>query len=142
MVNIDSFDLKKLIIGSVTGLAMSLFIGIILFWLTLGTVQQYDAGVYSTGFTEFSFVVGVLIAAALFGSMENDWISAGILGFIIGLLTALLEGLVLGIFFSPMTVQFIIGWWGNHFAILIFTGVIAAVVSNMIFSKKSIPHKI
>ena len=133
MVN---FDLKRLIIGSVAGLVISLVIGLVIFWLTLGSVKLYDAGVYSTGFTEFSFVVGVVIAAALFGSMERDIVSAGIVGFIIGLLTCLIEGFVLSLFFAPMTVQIITGWWGSQ-TILIFAGVIVAVIFNRIFSKKS-----
>ena len=133
MVN---FDLKRLMIGSVAGLVISLVIGLVIFWLTLGSVKLYDAGVYSTGCTEFSFVVGVVIAAALFGSMERDIVSAGIVGFIIGLLTCLFEGFVLSLFFAPMTVQIITGWWGSQ-TILIFAGVIVAVIFNMIFSKKS-----
>lgn len=142
MKEFDSFDLKKLIIGSVAGLVISLAIGLILFWLTLGTVQLYDAGVFSTGYSEFSFVVGVLIAAALFGSMEKNIISAGILGFIIGLLTSLLEGFVLSLFWSPITVHFIIDWWGNPTVLLIFVGVMASVGFNIFFSTRdSIPQR-
>lgn len=143
MKKFEGFDLKRLIIESVAGLAISLAIGVILFWLTLGTVKFYDAGVYATGYTEFSFVIGVLIAAALFGSMERDILSAGILGLIIGLLTTLLEGFVLSLFWSPMTVQLVMGWWGNHAVILIFVGVMASIVFNLFFSRNnSIPQRI
>lgn len=137
MINFDGFELKRLIIDSLAGLAVSLVIGIVLFWLTLGTVQFYDAGVYSTGLTEISFVVGVLVASALFGSMKKDIISAGILGLIIGLFTSLFEGLVLSFFFSPMAVQFVMDWWGNPTVILIFVGVLAGIGSNIIFSRKN-----
>jgi len=143
MKKFEDFDLKRLLIESVVGLAISLAIGVILFWLTLGTVTFYDAGVYSAGYTEFSFIIGVLIAATLFGSMERDILSAGILGLIIGLLTTLLEGFVLSLFWSPMTVQLVMGWWGNHAVILIFVGVMASIGFNLFFSRNnSIPQRI
>ena len=85
---------------------------------------------------KIKYILAFLIAAALFGSMERDIVSAGIVGFIIGLLTCLFEGFVLSLFFAPMTVQIITGWWGSQ-TILIFAGVIVAVIFNMIFSKKS-----
>ncbi len=81
MEKLENFDLTKIIIGSVAGTVISLVIGVILFWLTFGTVPAYDAGVFSQGYTEFSFIVGVVVAAAFFGVKQNDVVSAGIVGF-------------------------------------------------------------
>ena len=137
MKKFDGIDLKRLIIGSVAGVIISLAIGLVLFWLTIGTVKAYDGGVFSAGYTELSFIVGVLVASALFGLKQNDVISAGILGFIISLITSLLEGFVLKMFWDPMNIQFIIGWWGNHTAILIFVGIMASIGFNLLFSRKN-----
>lgn len=133
----DDFDLKRIILGSVAGVVISLVIGLILFWLTFGTVLSYEAGIFSTGYTEISFVAGVLVASALFGSRQKDIISAGITGFIIGLLTSLLEGFVLKMFWDSMTVQFITGWWGNPTVILVFVGIIASIGFNLLFTSKN-----
>lgn len=132
----ENFDFKKIIIGSITGVIISLVIGVILFWLTFATVKSYDAGVFSAGYTEFSFVIGVLIAAIIFGLKQNDIISAGITGFIIALLTTLLEGFVLKLFWDPMRIQYIMGYWGNHAVILIFVGIVVSIGFNQFFQKK------
>ena len=137
MSKLDGIDLRSLILGSVAGLIIALVIGLILFWLTFGTVKLHDAGIFSTGYTEISFIVGVLVSAALFGSKQNDVLSAGILGFIIGLLTSLLEGFVLKLFWDPMAVQFIVGWWGNPTVILVFVGVMASIGFNLFFARKN-----
>lgn len=133
MEKFKNWDVTRIIIGSVAGVVISLAIGLVLFWMTFGTVPLYDAGVYSAGYTEFSFIIGVLISSALFGTKQNNTISAGILGFIIGLLTSLLEGPVLKLFWDPMTVQFIMGYWGNPTVILIFVGVMVSVGVNLFF---------
>ena len=137
MEKLEGFYLTKIIIGSVAGVVISLVIGLILFWLTYGTVKSHDAGVFSAGYTEFSFIVGVLITSALFGLKQNDVLSAGILGFIIGLLTSLLEGFVLKLFWDPMSVQFIMSYWGNPTVILIFVGIMVSVGFNLFFSRKN-----
>lgn len=140
MNKLEDFDLKGIIIGSLAGVVISLVIGLILFWLTFGTVKSYDAGIYSIGYTEISFVVGVLVASALFGSKQKDVISAGILGFIIGLLTSLLEGFVLKMFWDSMTVQFIMNWWGNPVVILVFVAIMVSIGFNLFFSSKYQVH--
>ena len=132
----DDFDLKRIILGSVAGVAISLVIGLILFWLTSGTVLSYDAGVFSIGYTEISFIVGVLVASGLFGSKQKNIISAGISGFIIGLLTSLLEGFVLKMFWDSMAIQFIMGGWGNPTIILVFVGIMASIGFNLFFNNK------
>jgi uncharacterized membrane protein len=137
MKNLEGFDLTRIIIGSVAGLVISLVIGLILFWLTSGTVKAHDAGIFSAGYTEFSFIIGVLVASALFGVKQKDVLSAGIVGFIIGLLTSLLEGFVLKLFWDPMNIQFLMGYWGNPTVILIFVGVIVSIGVNLFFSRKN-----
>ena len=133
----DNIDLKGIIIGSVAGLAISLVIGLILFWLTFGSVLSYDGGIFSTGYTEISFIAGVLIASLIIGLKQKDVISAGISGFAIGLLTSLLEGFILKMFWDPITVQYIIGWWGNPFVILVFVGILAGIGANLFVSSKN-----
>ena len=137
MEKFKNLDVTRIIVGSVAGVVISLVIGLVLFWLTFGTVTAHDAGVFSAGYTEFSFIIGVIIASAFFGSKQNDILSAGILGFIIGLLTSLLEGPVLKLLWDPMTVQFIMGYWGNPIVILIFAGVMVSVGVNLFFSRKN-----
>ena len=134
----EDFDLKGIILGSVAGVVIALVIGLILFWLTLGTVQTFDTGIVSTGYTEISFIVGVLVASVLVGSKQKDMISAGISGFIIGLLTSLLEELVLKMFWDSMTVQFIIDWWGNPTVLLVFFGIIVSIGVNLFFTNKKV----
>ena len=135
MEKLENFDLTGIIIGSVAGIVISLVIGVILFWLTFGTVQAYEGGIYSQGYTEFSFIIAVAVAAAFFGVKQKDTISAGIVGFIIGLLTSLLEGFVLKLLWNPMTVQSIMGYWGNPTVLLIFVGVIVSIGFNLFFQK-------
>jgi len=137
MEKFKNLDVTRIIIGSVAGVVISLVMGLVLFWLTFGTVKAHDAGIFSAGYTEFSFIIGVLIASAFFGSKQNDTISAGILGFIIGLLTSLLEGFVLKLFWDSMSVQFIMGYWGNPTVILIFVGVMVSVGVNLLISRKN-----
>ena len=133
----EDFDLTHFIIENVAGLALSLAVGVILFWLTLGSVIAYDGGIYTAGFTEISFILGVFVASALFGVRQKDILSAGILGFIIGLLTSLLEGFVLKLFWSPMTVWSIMSYWGNHIIILMFFGLLVSIGFHMFFSRKN-----
>ena len=137
MQKFENIDLTGIVIGSLAGIVVSLVIGVFLFWLTFGTVQAYDAGVFSAGYTEFSFIVAVLVAAAFFGVKQNNAVSAGIVGFIIGLLTSLLEGPVLKLLWDPMTVQFVMGYWGNPTVLLIFVGVIVSIGFNLFFSRKN-----
>lgn len=135
-MNTDGIDFKSIVTGSLVGVVLSLVVGLVLFWLTFGTAELYDAGAFSAGYTEISFIVGVLLASALFGVKQKDWISAGIVGFIIGLLTSLLEGFVLKLFWPPMDVLFIMGYWGNPTIILIFVGVMAGIGFNRFFSRE------
>ena len=136
-MDFEGFNLKRIMVGCIVGLVMSLVIGVILFWITVGTVKAYDMGVFSAGYTEISFIVGVVVASALFGLKQKNILSAGIVGFIIGLLTSLFEGFVLKLFWDSMSVQFIMGYWGNHYIILIFVGVMVSIGFNLFFSRKN-----
>ena len=57
----DNIDLKGIIMASAAGVVISLVIGLILFWLTFGSVLSYDGGIFSTGYTEISFIAGVFV---------------------------------------------------------------------------------
>lgn len=133
----DNIDLKGIIMASAAGVVISLVIGLILFWLTFGSVLSYDGGIFSTGYTEISFIAGVFVASVIAGLKQKDVISAGISGFIIGLLTSLLEGFLLKMFWDPITVQYIIGWWGNPTVILVFVGIIAGIGANLFVRDKN-----
>ena len=128
----SNFDLTELIIESVIALLISTVIGIIVLAITWGTIGGNLIYGYDSGLTWLSFPLGVFIVAGFFGFLKEDKISAGVIGFIIGLLTSLFEGSAISLIWGGRIAQIFSYLWGNQALILIIIApYMRCIISNI-----------
>lgn len=81
-----------------------------------------------------SFVIGVAVAGIGLGLISDDMVFAGIAGGITGLLTAMLKGVVISIFWGGWASNMFGAMYGGQFLLLIFVGAIFAAGSNLLLN--------
>lgn len=136
--NTDGFNFNNMNLGvvlkySIVGVAISLVLGIILFGLSLNTV---NVPTNELGFMPYAFILALIFSVALIAPQIKDKITAIISGLIIGLLTGVLQTNVIGVCYGTRIQWFFSMYVSDQTFYFIILGIITAYLSNVFLKDK------
>ena len=139
MGNSETFnpDLKSILKYSVVGIIICLILSTIFYYLFSFTVEktlQYSEYLF-LGLYPFSFYLGLIIAVMAVTSRMEGLYDSIITGFIIGVLTAVLQHPLILAVFGIEELMFYTEFVGSQAIVLILFGVIFAYLGNAVFKE-------
>lgn len=131
--NFNNMDLSVVLKYSIVGVVISLVLGIILFGLSLNTVNVPKN---ELGFMPYAFILALILSVALIAPQIKDKITAIVSGLIIGLLTGVLQTTVIGICYGTRIQWFFSMYVSDQTFYFIILGIIIAYLSNAFLKDK------
>ena len=131
--NFNNIYLNVVLKYSIVGVVISLVLGIILFGLSLNTV---DVPKNELGFMPYAFILALILSVAVVAPHIEDKITAIISGLIIGLLTGVLQSPVIGVCYGTRIQWFFSMYVSDQTFYFIILGIITAYVSNAFLKDK------
>ena len=135
---LNEINLNVILKYSIAGIVLSLLLSIIFYFLFSNTTyidMEYSSYAF-LGLYPLSFYLGVIISTVIFTSQIKNRADCIIVGFIIGLFTALLQHAVIVMFFGGQELMFFISYVGNQSVELVALGLLFAFLSNLLLKDK------